>query len=75
MKSLRLFGSVARNEQKVGSDIDICVDIEANAFLLVRLKRFLEELLQCSVDIVRLHKHINPFLFQEIECDGIDVIK
>ena len=47
VKSLRLFGSVARNEQKVGSDIDICVDIEANAFLLVRLKRFLEELLQC----------------------------
>ena len=47
VKSLRLFGSVARNEQKVGSDIDICVDIEANAFLVVRLKRFLEELLQC----------------------------
>ena len=75
VKSLRLFGSVARNEQKVASDIDICVDIEANAFLVVRLKRFLEELLQCSVDIVRLHKHINPFLFQEIERDGIDVIK
>ena len=75
VKSLRLFGSVARNEQKVGSDIDICVDIEANAFLVVRLKRFLEELLQCSVDIVRLHKHINSFLFQEIERDGIDVIK
>lgn len=61
VKSLRLYGSVARNEQKVGSDIDICVDIEANAFLVVRLKRFLEQLLQCSVDIVRLHKHINPF--------------
>ncbi len=75
VKSLRLFGSVARNEQKVGSDIDICVDIEANAFLVVRLKRFLEELLQCSVDIVRLHKHINPFLFQETERDEIDVIK
>lgn len=75
VKSLRLFGSVTRNEQKVGSDIDICVDIEANAFLVVRLKRFLEELLQCSVDIVRLHKHINPFLFQEIERDGIDQIK
>lgn len=38
VKSLRLFGSVARNEQKVGSDVDICVDIEANAFLVVRLK-------------------------------------
>ena len=59
----------------MGSDVDICVDMEANAFLVVRLKRFLEELLKCSVDIVRLHKHINPFLLQEIEHDGIDVIK
>ena len=59
----------------MGSDIVVCVDIEASAVLVVRLKRFLEEILQCSVDIVRLHKHINPFLFQEIERDGIDVIK
>ena len=28
VKSLRLFGSVSRNEQKEGSDIDICVDME-----------------------------------------------
>lgn len=34
VKSLRLFGSVARNEQKVGSDVDICVDIEAIAYTL-----------------------------------------
>ena len=27
VKSLRLFGSVSRNEQKEGSDVDICVDI------------------------------------------------
>ena len=75
VKSLRLFGSVARNEQKEGSDVDICVDMEANAFLVVRLKRFLEELLKCSVDVVRLHKHTNPFLLQEIERDGIYVIE
>ena len=28
VKSLRLFGSVSRNEQKEGSDVDICVDME-----------------------------------------------
>ena len=44
-------------------------------FLVVRLKRFLEELFQCSVDVVRLHKHINPYLLKEIEHDGIYVIK
>ncbi|MCW4092675.1 nucleotidyltransferase family protein [Segatella copri] len=30
IKSLRLFGSVSRNEQKEGSDVDICVDITEN---------------------------------------------
>lgn len=75
VKSLRLFGSVSRNEQKEGSDVDICVDMEPKMFLVIRLKRFLEELFQCSVDIVRLHKHINPYLLKEIEHDGIYVIK
>lgn len=75
VKSLRLFGSVSRNEQKEGSDVDICVDMEPKMFLVVKLKRFLEELFQCSVDVVRLHKHINPFLLKEIEHDGIYVIK
>ena len=75
IKSLRLFGSVSRNEQKEGSDVDICVDMEPKMFLVVRLKPFLENLLECSVDIVRLHKHINPFLLKEIEHDGIYIIK
>lgn len=75
IKSLRLFGSVARDEQHEGSDIDICVDMQPQAFLVVRLKRFLEELFQCSVDIVRLHTHINPYLLDEINKDGIYVIQ
>lgn len=61
VRSLRLFGSVSRNEQREGSDVDVCVDMEPKMFLVIRLKRFLEELLQCSVDVVRLHKHINPY--------------
>ena len=73
--SLRLFGSVARNEHHKGSDVDICVDMESKMFLVVRLKRFLENLLECSVDIVRMHKHINPYLLKEIEHDGIYIIK
>ena len=66
VKSLRLFGSVSRNEQKEGSDVDICVDMEPKMFLVVRLKRFLENLLECSVDIVRMHKHINPYPLAEL---------
>lgn len=75
IKSLRIFGSVSRNEQKEGSDVDVCVDMAPKAFLVVRLKRFLENLLQCSVDVVRMHKHINPYLLEEIDKDGIYVIQ
>ncbi len=74
IRSLRIFGSVSRNEQKECSDIDICVDMEPKMFLVVRLKRFLENLLQCSVDVVRMHKHIKPYLLEEINKDGIYVL-
>lgn len=75
IKSLRIFGSVSRNEQHEGSDVDVCVDMEPQAYMVVRLKRFLEDLLQCSVDVIRLHKHINPYLLDEIDREGIYVIR
>lgn len=75
VKSLRIFGSVSRNEQNDGSDIDVCVDMEPKIYMMVRLKRFLEDLLQCSVDVVRIHKYMNPFLLEEINKDGIYVIE
>lgn len=75
VKSLCIFGSVSRNEQNDGSDIDVCVDMEPKIYMMVRLKRFLEDLLQCSVDVVRIHKHMNPFLLEEINKDGIYVIE
>lgn len=75
VKSLRIFGSVSRNEQNDGSDIDVCVDMEPKIYMMVRLKRFLEDLLQCSVDVVRIHKHMNPCLLEEINKDGIYVIE
>ena len=75
IRSLRLFGSVSRGEQREDSDVDICVDMEPSLYLLVRLKRFLEQLLQCTVDVVRMHKHINPYLLENIERDGIYVIR
>ena len=75
IRTLRLFGSVSRGEQREDSDVDICVDMEPSLYLLVRLKRFLEQLLQCTVDVVRMHKHINPYLLENIERDGIYVIR
>ena len=75
IRSLRIFGSVSRNEQHEGSDVDVCVEMEPKVYMVVRLKRFLEDLLQCSVDVIRLHKHINPYLLDEIDREGIYVIK
>ena len=75
IRSLRIFGSVSRNEQHEGSDVDVCVDMEPKAYMVVRLKRFLEDLLQCSVDVIRLHKHINPYLLDEVDREAIYVIK
>lgn len=75
IRTLRLFGSVSRGEQREDSDVDICVDMEPSLYLLVRLKRFLEQLLQCTVDVVRMHRHINPYLLENIERDGIYVIR
>ena len=75
VRSLCLFGSVSRNKQKEDSDVDICVEMKPKAFLVVMLKRYLENLLESPVDLVRKHKHMNPCLLREIEQDGIYVIK
>lgn len=75
VKSLRIFGSVSREEQKEGSDIDICVDMPPKLLLISRLKRFLEQELGTPVDIVRMHKHINPLLLDEINKDGIVIFR
>lgn len=75
IRSLRVFGSVSRSEQHEGSDIDICVDMPPRILLVSRLKRFLEQLVGCPVDIVRMHNHINPLLLDDINKDGIYIIR
>lgn len=72
--SLRLFGSVARNQHHDGSDVDVYVEMPPKFSLIVRLKAYLEDLLGSPVDIIRKHQHLNPFLLKEIERDGIEVI-
>ena len=53
VKSLRLFGSVARDEAAEGSDVDLLVEFNrpTGLFGLVRLQRYLGELLGCRVDL------------------------
>ncbi|MDA8211847.1 MAG: nucleotidyltransferase family protein [Clostridia bacterium] len=51
---ISLFGSVARGEETVNSDIDFLVEFEENRSLfdLIRLKQELESLLQRPIDVV-----------------------
>jgi hypothetical protein len=54
VSQLRLFGSVARGEDDVDSDVDLLVDVPPGLGLLTlaRLQRDLEEILQTRVDVV-----------------------
>ena len=70
IRSLRLFGSVARGEHQAGSDVDVCVEMSPNLYQLVSLKQQLEALLGCSVDVIRVNQNMSSFLKNEIEKDG-----
>ena len=53
VKSLALFGSVARDEARPDSDVDLLIDFErpVGLFAFIRLQQFLETLLGCKVDL------------------------
>ena len=62
VRSLGLFGSVARGETTDASDLDFVVELEEKTFdAYMDLKFYLEDLFQCSVDLV-LKDNIKPRL-------------
>ena len=74
IKSVSLFGSTARDEQRANSDIDLFVDTQTpNPFKLMDAKDYLERLTDTPVDIVRNHQHLNPRLRKRIEKDAVVV--
>ena len=70
MEHLRVFGSVARNEDIPGSDVDFLVRIRDGADLLdlIAFSQDLEELLQQKTDVVtedELSPHFKNLIFRE----------
>jgi predicted nucleotidyltransferase len=70
VKSLRLFGSVARGEASVDSDVDVLVDFEKPPSFsnFMRLRIFLEDLLGAKVDLVTergLRDPVRPYVESE----------
>lgn len=74
IKKMGLFGSVARGEEGVKSDIDILVEFSApiGFFDFIRLENFLSKLLNGKVDLVS-KKAVKPFLQKYIQKDLIYV--
>jgi predicted nucleotidyltransferase len=54
VKSIAIFGSYIRGEQKIGSDIDLLVEFEEPISLLkiVSLENYLSDILGIKVDLV-----------------------
>jgi len=74
--SLYLFGSVARNEPKAASDLDLFIDYDRdsrfNAFDLVGIKQYLEHELGVDVDVTT-RDGLHPMLRSDIEQSAIRV--
>ncbi len=72
--SLRLFGSVARDEASEQSDVDVLVDFDEtpSLFGFLRLQGYLQDLLGTKVDLVTetgLKERARPY----VEKDAINV--
>lgn len=69
--NIGVFGSTARDEAGIDSDVDICIVTDPpNPFALVHIKDDIEKLVKKHVDIVRVRDNMNPYLRARIEKDG-----
>lgn len=70
---MRLFGSVAKDEHKENSDIDVFVEMPPKAYQVVAAAQYLESVLGCEVDLIRKHSNMRPFFLNQIQKYGIDI--
>lgn len=72
--SLALFGSVARDEAQIGSDIDILIDLEPPITFdrYMDVKFYLEDQLGTHVDLV-MWKALNPKIQAQVKQEAIYV--
>ena len=75
ISSLSIFGSVARGEQKEGSDVDVFVEMPATMKKVCGAQLFLEKLLGCDVDLARKHSNLSPYFLNQVEKNGITIFR
>lgn len=72
--TLGVFGSVARDEAREESDVDVVVTMERpDLFAMVHIKEELEAALHRKVDIIQYRDKMNPFLKQRIDREAVYV--
>jgi len=74
VRSLSLFGSVARDEATQQSDVDVLVELDtpSGMFQLVRIQHYLESLLHCRVDIGTPNS-LKPSVRQRVLAEAVHV--
>lgn len=72
IRSIGIFGSVARGENRPDSDVDVFVELEEpDPFIMFDIREALQLLLGCKVDLIRLREGLRSLLLKRIEQDGI----
>ena len=74
ISSLGMFGSVARDENQQGSDVDIVVRLKKqDLFNMIGIKQALEEMLHTNVDVISYRETMNSFLKNRIDKEALYV--
>lgn len=75
VRYLAIFGSVARDEARLDSDVDLLVEFEkpVGIFTFVRLQGYLETILGCSVDLGTFDS-LKPYLREPILRNAVRAI-
>jgi predicted nucleotidyltransferase len=74
VKTIGVFGSYVRGEQKQGSDVDVLVEFEepVGLFEFMRLEFYLSDLLGVKVDLVS-KKALKPYIGEHIKREVVYV--
>jgi predicted nucleotidyltransferase len=68
LRSIGIFGSIAKGNSNSESDIDLLVDLSEPDYLkYIGLQKFLEEKLKMKVDLIRKGPHLSSAFLSSIE--------
>ena len=72
IRSIGIFGSVARGEHRDDSDLDVFVELEEPDFYTMHdIRDALQQICGCKVDLLRLREGLRELLIKRIEKDAL----